>query len=172
MPVLDPETINRFAVPVIETVLQAGIEPNECVVRGGGALALHGVRPAGHDVDLVVHPEVFTRLVESRQLANGVALRWKHPGREDARLISKQAINDHGLAVDIMSFLDLPGDQPLKAFEWYFDIAESYPHLSGFVYYASLTQVKTEKSSSIRPKDRLDLRRIRKHTETVSSASI
>ncbi|HUY85001.1 MAG TPA: hypothetical protein VMU97_00635 [Candidatus Dormibacteraeota bacterium] len=150
--------MSDFARPVVETLHASGLDPEQFVVMGGGALALHGMREA-HDVDLLVNPGLFRELVEAGQTPAGIPLEHKDAGILDFRLLTPKPDTGGRLRLDLNS---ISGYGNYRRFGEYREAAEIYEHSGLRICFTSLTNLLVEKAHSWRPKDRRDARRIRK----------
>jgi hypothetical protein len=68
-----------FALPVVHTLEKSGLDLNKCIVVGGSALALHGIRPAA-DVDAVVEIDYWIELYHDGGTPGGVPLEVNYGG--------------------------------------------------------------------------------------------
>ncbi|MBW3568682.1 hypothetical protein KY385_00950 [Candidatus Parcubacteria bacterium] len=147
-----------YAAPVVDTLIQSGLELNDCVVIGGAALALNCIRPAG-DLDLVLNPFVFDEIANAGQTPGGLAvkaMKWR-----DNRLIGETPEGPiTALALDLNTF---DGKRRIFTFSDFKKRANQQDSSHGEIYCATLDDILAIKARSWSLKGRRDARRIRQY---------
>lgn len=107
--------IASHATPVIETILQSGIDPDLCVVFGSGVMALHDIRPS-HDVDLVVQPKLFDEMLGLGQTPGEIPLETVPTSLGQRRMVSTHQTAEGQLPIDISTYSLLGSDRRFRRF--------------------------------------------------------
>lgn len=142
-----------YTAPVIETFLQSGLDPEQCVVVGGAVLALEGLRSA-QDVDLVVSPSLFAEVAIRRLTPGGVAMKPANRARPLERYISNGAIGEGCLSLDV---LGLTSAQANREFAFIKASSKTHAHNNGLLYALSIETVRGIKVFKDRLKDIADV---------------
>jgi hypothetical protein len=163
-----PETATDLAIPVFETIGQAGLDFDKFILHGGSVLARYGIRPA-HDVDLIVEPELFDEMAATRLTPGGIMLRKivsTGPSTMKTRLLSAFEPAEGCLPLDMGTFS--LGDRT-RRFNVLREAAVKYPTDAGTLSHLTLENIHHHKSHSLRPRNQMDGHRIRRYMKRQGS---
>jgi hypothetical protein len=117
-------------------------------IHGSGSLMARGLIPSGHDLDIVVSPEVFKELEE------------KHPDKVDKAPSGSSRVLFHHGPVEVEVFKDWWGTTSEE-------VIRNAERIDG-VWYASLYDVEEWKKRRNKPKDQVHLELIKKWKEVTT----
>lgn len=148
----------QFALPVAQILEKSGLNLDECIVVGGSALALHGVRRAV-DVDVVIDKDYWDELYQVGATPGGIPLEVNY-GRSLFPVRMSGVSEEGDLPLDIITFFS---DKKVAKMDDYAErLCENI--FGGLALkYLSLKDIQKEKRFTARRKDWHDYFEIRKH---------
>lgn len=154
--------IKKSQQEVIASLETSGLDRSSTVILGGSALALAGIRPA-RDIDVMVPGYVFKGLRKAQRTPGGLPLRAKPDAHHPFLVTTHDPDRSNVLPFDITHPHDDVHHLASPTLDQTFlNELRLLPAVDGFRYLPA-DLVAAHKAELGRPKDRRDLRLIRKH---------
>jgi hypothetical protein len=150
-----PDT--EFGKPVVDTFEVSGLDPARCILHGGAALGMFGVRKPG-DLDVLLEPGYFNEIAEPGQTPNGVAVTTTDAISGRKHMVSVgaplEASGEELLRLDLSTFTLLGGGS--LRFRHKLTYAEEFEYARGVLRVRPLLDLLGQKQASRRRRDVID----------------
>jgi len=158
--------MSLFGRPVEETIMRAGFDAEQIIVVGGSALAIFGVREA-QDVDLLLAPELFSRIGRYLQTPGGIRLNPAQVFSAEKRYLSV-GTEPGCLPLDLLT---VEGNDPDLKFNLLATMMDVIPCDGGILRAPSLKTISKIKEIKKRTKDLEDVQLIKQHLAALNETA-
>jgi hypothetical protein len=149
--------------PVLATIQHNRLDPAQCIIHGGAALASEDLREPG-DLDVLLAPSYYSKLAMLGQTFAGTALSETPTIKGRARMISREETSDGLLPLDLSTFV---GIWRGVRFAHHRKVAEQVDSPYGILHIVSMAQLISQKSRFECAKDQTDVSLINAHLDSL-----